>query len=291
MGTEKRQRQKAGRDARRQAVEEERRRAQRRRSWIGFAALAGGVVVVAVVISVLGGDDDDGDVATTTEPDTTETFEPDEGTTETAEPDDDAATDEEAAAPLPCPPVGGADERVLEFPAPPPDCLTEGVDYSAVFDTTAGQVTVDLLQDEMPATVNNFVYLARYGYYDDTLLFRTDPSIDIIQGGAPSTDSASDPGPGYTIPDEGSGFAYGPGDLVMARTAAPDSSGAQFFFGAGPNVALLDDQGTYLRFGETTEGLDVLEEILASHVGDEDDPLGGAPDPEVTVESVTIVEG
>lgn len=285
MGTEKRERQKAGRDARRQAAEEERRRAQRRRSWIGFAALAAGVVVVALVISILGGDDGDDDVATTEDPDTTETAEPSDDAA------DEEAADEEAAAPLPCPPVGGADEQVLEFPAPPPDCLTEGVDYSAVFATSAGDVTVDLLEDEMPSTVNNFVYLARYGFYDDTLLFRTDPSIDIIQGGGPTTNSPSDPGPGYTIPDEGGPFSYEAGDLVMARTAAPDSSGAQFFFAAGPDVALLNDQGTYLLFGETTEGLDVLEEILASHVDEPDNPLGGAPDPEVTVESVTIVEG
>ncbi|HSL59612.1 MAG TPA: peptidylprolyl isomerase [Acidimicrobiales bacterium] len=282
MGTEKRERQKAGRDARREALEAERRKAQKRRSYMGFAAIAVGVVVVAALISILGGSDDD---EVSTADDAAETAEPGQDTAETAEPDDG-----EAAEPLPCPPVDGVDEPVTSFPAPPPDCLTEGADYAAVFTTSAGEITVDLLEGELPGTVNNFVYLARYGYYDGSLLFRTDPSIDIIQGGGPTTNSPSDPGPGYTIPDEGGPFAYEPGDLVMARSAAPDSSGAQFFFAAGPDVALLNDQGTYLLFGETTEGLDVLEEILASHVDEPDNPLGGAPDPEVTVESVTIVE-
>ena len=50
--------------------------------------------------------------------------------------------------------------------------------------------------------MNNFVTLARWGYYDGTTLFRTDPSIDIIQGGSPHTESASDQGPGYSIADE-----------------------------------------------------------------------------------------
>ena len=60
----------------------------------------------------------------------------------------------------------------------------------------------ELTASETPLTVNNFVTLARWGYYDDTLLFRTDPSIDIIQGGSPHTNDNRDPGPGYTIPDE-----------------------------------------------------------------------------------------
>jgi cyclophilin family peptidyl-prolyl cis-trans isomerase len=76
----------------------------------------------------------------------------------------------------------------------------------------------------------------------------------------------------------------------MARSAAPDSAGAQFFFSAGPDTVLLNDQGTYVTFGRTSTGLDVLEEILASHVDQPDNPLGGAPDPAVTVRSVTIVE-
>ena len=54
-------------------------------------------------------------------------------------------------------------------------------------------------------TANNFIFLAGYHYYDGTV-FRTDTSIDIIQGGSPHTQGASDPGPGYTIKDEGSGL-------------------------------------------------------------------------------------
>ena len=123
-------------------------------------------------------------------------------------------------------------------------------------------------------------------------IHRTDPSIDIIQGGAPTTQDAADPGPGYTIPDEGgTDRSYAPGDLVMARGSGEDSAGGQFFFAAGPNAARLDDQGTYVTFGKVTEGLDVVEAILASHVADPSSVLGGRPDPSVTVTSVTIEEG
>jgi peptidyl-prolyl cis-trans isomerase B (cyclophilin B) len=149
---------------------------------------------------------------------------------------------------------------------------------------------VALDTERTPGTANNFVSLARSGYYDDTLLFRTDPSIGIIQGGSPSTDSPSDPGPGYTIPDEGGSFTYVPGQLVMARSQGPDSAGAQFFFSVDEAVSALDGQGTYVVFGEVTEGLDILEQILASHEEQPDNPLGGAPNPPVTVTSVTITE-
>ncbi|MCY4273684.1 MAG: peptidylprolyl isomerase, partial [bacterium] len=190
-----------------------------------------------------------------------------------------------------CPPADGSGPRVLDFDGPPPMCLDSSKEYTAVFDTTAGVMRVALDTVSTPVTANNFAVLARYRYYDDTLLFRTDPSIGIIQGGAPRTNSPSDPGPGYTIVDEGSGFAYEPGQIVMARTGAPNSAGAQFFFAVNENTALLNSQGTYVVFGRMDEAsLAVAEAILASHVDQPDNPLGGGPDPQVIVNSVTIQE-
>ncbi|MDH3753220.1 MAG: peptidylprolyl isomerase, partial [Acidimicrobiia bacterium] len=193
--------------------------------------------------------------------------------------------------------------RSTSFTQAPPTCTSDGVAYTAVFNTSEGVIRVELDTETTPNTVNNFIVLAKYGYYDGTSMFRTDTSIDIIQGGAPTTNTPSDPGPGYTIPDEGGEFVtdattgqytgpftYEPGDLVMARSAGPDSSGAQFFFSAGPDTALLDSQGTYLRFGRTIEGLDVLESILGLHVDDPASGLGGGPSSPVMVESVVIEE-
>jgi len=204
----------------------------------------------------------------------------------------------------PCPAADKSNAPRLTFPHRPRWCLANGVEYTAVFDTTEGEVRVSLDRDTTPETVNNFVVLARYGYYDGTLLFRFDPSIDIIQGGAPHTNSWSDPGPGYTIPDEGGEFTrlvgggltgpftYQAGDLVMARSAGPDSSGAQFFFGSGPRVSLLDGQGSYLRFGRADEaGRAVLAGMMDLYEVDETSPYGGGPSREVFLRSVTIEEG
>ena len=201
-----------------------------------------------------------------------------------------------------CPTVDKSDEPRLSFSSRPTWCLDDGATYTAVFDTTEGEIRVVLDRERTPETVNNFVVLTRYGYYDDTLLFRFDPSIAIIQGGAPKTNGWSDPGPGYTIPDEGGQFlpdsnggligpfTYQPGDLVMARSAGPNSSGAQFFFATGPEVGLLDAQGTYIVFGHADlAGQAVLEAMMGLYQVDETSPYGGGPTREVMVKSVTIV--
>jgi cyclophilin family peptidyl-prolyl cis-trans isomerase len=164
-------------------------------------------------------------------------------------------------------------------------CIDAAKKYTATFDTSEGTVVVDLNTKLTPKTTNNFVVLSRYKYYDGTPIFRTDPSIDIIQGGGPNNTS----GPGYTIPDEGGKFAYTPGDLVMARSSGANSGGAQFFFAAGENTALLDDQGTYVTFGHVSKGLDVVKAILALHQAD-NSGMGGAPSRTVTINSLKISE-
>ena len=127
-----------------------------------------------------------------------------------------------------------------------------------------------------------------------TDLFRTEAASGIIQGGSPHTQSNTDPGPGYTIPDEALPFSaddYAPGTLAMARTAAPDSGSAQFFLLANEGGRYLGDPeslgssaGTYVVFGRTTEGLDVLQAIA------ELDDGTGVPSSSISIESVTITE-
>lgn len=279
MGTSKRERQRQGRQLRREEELRQAKQTKRKRMVInGVLLLVGFVVLVFVVSRLVGGGGDGDDIAT----DTT-VAETDDETADV----DDATGDDFAFGTGACAPVGGASERVTRFDDAPQRCIDPDATYVAVFDTSAGEIRVELDTDGTPGTANNFVNLARFGYYDGTPIFRTDPSIDIIQGGG---QSPSDPGPGYTIPDEGSGFSYEPGQLVMARTGAPDSAGAQFFFVAGPGASALDAQGTYVVFGNVVEGLDVVEAILASHEDQPDNPLGGAPNPPVTIRSVTIEE-
>ncbi|MDE0066097.1 MAG: peptidylprolyl isomerase [Acidimicrobiaceae bacterium] len=308
MSTEKRARQKFNRASRIAAAQAAEAKARSRRRVIRLGALAAVVVVVLAGFAWLvnGGDDepefDPVSTATTTEPAAPE---PDSTTTEPATTEPDSTT----TAPQPveisepsdpnCPAPDKSSPRTLDFAGPQPMCINPAHSYTAVFDTSEGEIIIDLDTENTPNTTNNFVTLARWGYYDGTTLFRTDPSIDIIQGGSPHTNTASDPGPGYTIPDEPTfsdeggvltgPYRYLPGQLVMARSAGPDSSGAQFFFTTGPNTALLDSQGTYIVFGQTDQaGLGVMQDIIGLHQPD-DSGLGGRPSHPVTVNSVTIL--
>lgn len=261
MGTTKRERQKAGRQARLEEARRAQLAAQRRRRVVGTVVI--GVVVIGGLFlwtQVLGGGDEE------------DAADPAEGFA--------YGTGE-------CAPTEPPAEPTRTFTDAPQECIDPSLAYTAVLDTSEGVIRVALDTTATPGTVNNFVTLARYGYYDGTPIFRTDTSIAIIQGGDTAQDA---PGPGYTIPDEGDGFSYQPGQLVMARTQQPDSAGAQWFFTAGPESSNLSADsgqpggGTYVPFGTVVEGLDVVQAILALDAG-------GAPSREVTVNSVTIEEG
>ena len=285
VSTVKRARQKANRASRVAAAQAAEAKARTRRQTIRWGS---GVAVIVILIVGIGwflnrGDDDPFDGF---DPVVTDTTQPEE-ISEPSNPD--------------CPAADKSSPRTLDFGGPQPMCINPVHNYQAVFDTSEGEILIDLDTENTPNTVNNFVTLARWGYYDGTTLFRTDPSIDIIQGGSPHTDSASDPGPGYTIPDEPTfnddgGFLTGPyryvpGQLVMARSGGPDASGAQFFFTTGNNTSRLDSSGTYIVFGQTDEaGLGVMQDIIGLHQPD-DSGLGGRPSRTVTVNSVTIRVG
>jgi len=228
---------------------------------IGIPAI---VIALFVIARLVGGDD-----SSTVSPTTTTATTPSEfvyGKTE-------------------CPQTDGTQKRVATFSSPMKKCIDASKSYTATFDTSEGEIVVDLNTSTVPGTVNNFVSLARYKYYDGSTIFRTDPSIDIIQGGG-KTNSDS---PGYNISDEGGPFKYSEGDLVMARGGTPNSGGGQFFFVTGPKASLLDSQGTYVTFGKITKGLDVAQAIMALHKAD-NSGLGGAPSRTVTVSSITITE-
>lgn len=279
---DKRDRQRTNRDTARLAAAEVDAAARRRRTMILVGAIAVIGVIVIALLAAGGGDDEP---ETVTEPAATA------DTTETT------PTETDAGVPEGCPAEDGSSPRTIDFDGPQPMCIDPTQTHVAVFDTSMGEIRVTLDAANVPITVNNFVTLARWGYYDGTTIHRTAPSIDIIQGGSPHTESAADPGPGYAIPDEprfeqtANGmvgpYRYVPGQLVMARTPAPDSASAQYFFTTGPNAALLDGQGVYVVFGETdAAGLAVTQDIIGLHV--DQGALGGAPSETVTVNSVTI---
>jgi cyclophilin family peptidyl-prolyl cis-trans isomerase len=281
MGTNKRERQKAGHQARLAYEQRLQEQAARRRRALALGAVTAALALAVILgVVLIGRGDDEEETAATT-------------TTTTAAPSLVPAPPGPGAAisgPTPCPPADGTAERTTDFEQAPPMCIDPARSYTARFLTSVGPIEVALDSTRTPETTNNFVVLARYGYYDGSAVFRADDSIDILQGGAPTTNSTSDPGPGYTIPDEGGRFAYQPGQLVMARTAQPNSSGAQFFFTTGPNASNLDSQGTYVVFGTTDEmGVSLLQQVQASAT--EDPSISYAtPQPPMIVQRVEILE-
>ena len=183
-----------------------------------------------------------------------------------------------------CPATDGTALRTTNFSKAPPMCIDAKKSYTATFDTSEGAIEIALDTKKTPKTVNNFVTLSRYKYYDSSFIFRTDLNLDIIQGGGESnTDD-----PGYNIEDEGNGYKYTEGDIVMARTGEINSAGGQFFIVTGPKASFLDDQGTYVVFGKISKGLDVAKAILGLNAGS--GQLGGAPSRAVKIASVTIAE-
>lgn len=270
MGTDKRQRQKQNTlNAR-----AERQRLEQRKLWRDRAFRYGGGLIVAVaavvLIAQLQGGGSGSSTDTTVPGDSIPTATTVAGSTSTGD--------------TKCPATDGTAKRVTAFATQPPMCIDANKSYVATFDTTEGVIEVQLDTKKTPNTVNNFVVLSRYKYYDGTPVFRTDPSLDIIQAGGESNTAS----PGYTIDDEGSGYTYSEGDLAMARTSAPNSAGSQFFFVTGPNAAVLNSQGTYVVFGKVTKGLDIAKAILALNSGS--GQLGGAPSRPVTIKSITISE-
>lgn len=141
------------------------------------------------------------------------------------------------------------------FDAAPAMSIDKAKHYSATMVTSKGTIALSLDAAAAPITVNNFVFLARNGFYDGLKFHRVVPGF-VIQGGDP--EGTGEGGPGYTIPDEKSNLPHIDGALAMAKTSAPNSAGSQFYITLGEQHSL--DAG-YTVFGQVTAGKDVPAKI------------------------------
>ena len=128
--------------------------------------------------------------------------------------------------------------------------------FTATFETSRGTVVVDLFPKEAPKTVNNFVFLAREGFYDGTTFHRVIPNF-MIQGGDPTASGRG--GPGYKFEDElkGSYKKHQAGSLSMAN-AGPNTNGSQFFI---THVATDWLDGKHTVFGQVRSGKSVVDAV------------------------------
>jgi cyclophilin family peptidyl-prolyl cis-trans isomerase len=161
------------------------------------------------------------------------------------------------------------------------DVLQEDVDYYAIFCTSKGAVVVNLLEDETPVTVNNFVFLAQQGYYNNTHFHRVIPDF-MAQGGDPTNTGTG--GPGYQFQDEiREELTFDrPGLLAMAN-AGPGTNGSQFFITTA-ETPWLDGNHTIFGTVISDEYQQVVENI---RIRDPQQPLGAG----TALFTVLIVEG
>lgn len=263
---EKRRRKKensrAAREARAAAVKR-----TRRRSIAIRVVAAAAVVAVAVGVGAVISGDDPGDEAAST--------------STTAAP----STTTAAADALPDGCVDDAPEPVTDrptFDAPPEMTIDTAKTYTARIATSCGDITVALDDDRAPKGVNNFVFLARAGFYDGLTWHRVVTDF-VIQGGDPAGDGSG--GPGYQLetelPPDG---RYPLGALAWAKAAddPPGTAGSQFFVVTGENGTSLPAEYGY--FGTVTEGLENAQKIESLAQGD------GPPRVPVYIVSITIEE-
>ena len=165
---------------------------------------------------------------------------------------------------------------------------------TATFNTSMGTFKAEIFLEEMPITAENFISLAKSGFYDGLHFHRVIKNF-MIQFGCPHSKDPESPrcgtgGPPHgTIVDEhpdSAKFSNEPGTLSMANTGRPDSGGSQFFINSAHN-AFLDwfspGQSKHPVFGKITEGMDVVQAIEATKTGPQD-----RPQTPVKVEHITI---
>lgn len=282
MGTEKRARQKANRAAKlaEQEVEtkSETREAKTRRVGIIVAVVAA-IIGIFVLFSLLrGGDETSNEI----------TFTP----TPVPETEADAPAVIQLASEIPSDfiPFSGVgtlstvepSARNGAYDAAAEMTIDPTASYAAVLNTDAGAIRLELFADEAPLAVNNFVNLARDGFYDGLVFHRVIPNF-MAQGGDPAGDGTG--GPGYSFADEfDSGRVFDQrGQLAMAN-AGPATNGSQFFITFIPTTNLT---GVHTIFGQLVGDDSVLDGIALTE--DENrQPTGNAP---TVINSVSIVEG
>jgi len=154
-----------------------------------------------------------------------------------------------APAPMPTPPP-----KPKTYSAPPPMVIDTSKQYTAIIETEKGNLVLELFAKDVPVTVNNFVFLARDGFYDGCTFHRVIPGF-MAQGGDPTGTGRG--GPGYKFDDEFTEHTHVAGALSMANSG-PNTNGSQFFITFTPQHGL---DGKHTVFGQLIEGMDILQAI------------------------------
>ena len=154
-----------------------------------------------------------------------------------------------------------------------PEEIKKMSETTALIETKFGNIELKFFPDVAPNHVNNFIELAKKGFYDGTLFHRVIPNF-MIQGGDPNTKDADRSkhgmgGPGHTVKAEFNNKPHKRGTLSMARSAHPDSAGSQFFICVA-DAPFLNQK--YTAFGEVISGMEVADKIVSQPRDKSDNP-------------------
>jgi peptidylprolyl isomerase len=145
--------------------------------------------------------------------------------------------------------------KIMTWSSPPKMQIDVNKKYTATIETAKGNLVLELFAKDVPNTVNNFVFLARQGFYNGTTFHRVIPGF-VAQGGDPTGTGMG--GPGYGIPNEITSHKHLAGTISMAHSSLPNSNGSQFFICYVPLPSL---DGGYSAFGQLVQGMDVLQKL------------------------------
>jgi len=257
VGTPKRERQKANRQQRLEELARQARAGKRKRTGMYLLLIPlVAVAITGIAFLVKGGSTSGGTARAGTTSSVAET-----STTLSAVttlPPPSTIVGATLKGDTPCPAADGSSARTITFAKAPPTCIDPAKKYTAVVTTNLGAYTVQLDAKASPITVNNFVVLARYHYFDSTVCHRAIPSF-MVQCGDPTGSGSG--GPGYKIADElPKAGDYKIGSLAMANTGSPNTGSSQFFLITGAEGVALP--ATYSLFGQVTDGLDTTVKAL-----------------------------
>ncbi len=270
MPTEKRQRQKAGRQARLAAEQKAHKRRQNTRRIITVVIVAAVVVGISYLIFKPGKKSS----ATATTASTSTTVATPQGGSGDRSPSAITTSAD-------CPSDFSSTLNKPSYSSPPPLTIDTSKTYTATITTDVGAFTVELEPKLAPKTVNNFVFLARHHFYDCVIFHRVIPSF-VDQTGDPTGTGTG--GPGYKFADELPPKAspqYPLGSVAMANSGA-NTNGSQFFVVAGAEGETLAP--SYSLFGKVTSGMSVISQINAGGSS------SGTPTTLHRMISVTVVE-
>jgi len=182
--------------------------------------------------------------------------------------------------------TGDPATRNNKYKKAPDMIIDKAKTYTATLKTNKGDIKIALFDDQTPLTVNNFVFLAKDGFYNGVKFHRIIKEF-MIQTGDPLGRGSG--GPGYEFQDELPPVKpYTPGVVAMANRG-PDTNGSQFFIGSGDQVKSLDKNPNYTVFGEVVEGMETVKAIAAVKTTAQGQETS-KPTEDVIIQSITIEE-